>query len=100
MLSHGAILCNAMGACDLLYELEDRLPEDETFLSFLPLSHSYEHTAGQFFPLSIGAQIYYAESVEALARNMAEVKPTIMTAVPRLYETLHGRVVSGLHMKA
>jgi long-chain acyl-CoA synthetase len=96
MLSHGAILCNAMGACDLLFELEHRLPEDETFLSFLPLSHSYEHTAGQFFPLSIGAQIYYAESVEALARNMAEVKPTIMTAVPRLYETLHGRVVSGL----
>ncbi len=96
MLSHGAILCNAMGACDLLYELDDRMPEDEVFLSFLPLSHSYEHTAGQFFPLSIGAQIYYAESVEALARNMAEVKPTIMTAVPRLYETLHGRVLSGL----
>ena len=96
MLSHGAILCNAMGACDLLYELDDRLPDDEVFLSFLPLSHSYEHTAGQFFPLSIGAQIYYAESVEALARNMAEVKPTIMTAVPRLYETLHGRVLSGL----
>lgn len=96
MLSHGAILCNSMGACDLLYELDDRLPEDEVFLSFLPLSHSYEHTAGQFFPLSIGAEIYYAESVEALARNMAEVKPTIMTAVPRLYETLHGRVVSGL----
>ncbi len=96
MLSHGAILCNAMGACDLLYELDDRYPEDEVFLSFLPLSHSYEHTAGQFFPLSIGAQIYYAESVEALARNMAEAKPTIMTAVPRLYETLHGRVISGL----
>ncbi|MCB9929744.1 MAG: long-chain fatty acid--CoA ligase [Alphaproteobacteria bacterium] len=96
MLSHGAILCNAMGACDLLYELDDRMPDDEVFLSFLPLSHSYEHTAGQFFPLSIGAQIYYAESVEALARNMAEVKPTIMTAVPRLYETLHGRVLSGL----
>ena len=96
MLSHGAILCNAMGACDLLYELDDRMPEDEVFLSFLPLSHSYEHTAGQFFPLSIGAQIYYAEGVETLARNMAEAKPTIMTAVPRLYETLHGRVISGL----
>ncbi len=96
MLSHGAILCNTMGACDLLYELDGRLPDDEVFLSFLPLSHSYEHTAGQFFPLSIGAQIYYAESVEVLARNMAEVKPTIMTAVPRLYETLHGRVLSGL----
>lgn len=96
MLSHGAILCNAMGACDLLYELDDRLPDDEVFLSFLPLSHSYEHSAGQFFPISIGAQIYYAEGVEALGRNMAEVRPTIMTAVPRLYETLHGRILSGL----
>ena len=96
MLSHGAILCNAMGACDLLYELENRLPDDEVFLSFLPLSHSYEHTAGQFFPISIGAQIYYAEGVEVLGRNMAEARPTIMTAVPRLYETLHGRILSGL----
>ena len=96
MLSHGAILCNCMGAMDLLYELEDRLPEDEVFLSFLPLSHAYEHSAGSCFPLSIGAQIYYAESIETLARNMTEARPTIMTAVPRLYETLHGRVLSGL----
>lgn len=96
MLSHGAILCNNVGACDLLYELDNRLPEDEIFLSFLPLSHSYEHTAGQFFPISIAGQIYYAESVETLARNMTEAQPTIMTAVPRLYETLHGRVLSGL----
>ena len=96
MLSHGAILCNCMGAMDLLYELENRLPEDEVFLSFLPLSHAYEHSAGSCFPLSIGAQIYYAESIETLARNMTEARPTIMTAVPRLYETLHGRVLSGL----
>jgi long-chain acyl-CoA synthetase len=96
MLSHGALLCNAMGAFDLLYELDQRVPEDEVFLSFLPLSHAYEHTAGLVFPVSIGAQIYYAEGVEALARNMVEVRPTIMTAVPRLYETLHGRVLSGL----
>jgi long-chain acyl-CoA synthetase len=96
MLSHGAILCNAMGAFKLLYELGNCPPDDETFLSFLPLSHAYEHSAGQFVPIAIGAQIYYAESVEALARNMGEARPTIMTAVPRLYETLHGRVLSGL----
>ena len=96
MLSHGAILCNCMGALDLLYELDDRVPDDEVFLSFLPLSHAYEHTAGNCFPMSIGAQIYYAESIETLGRNMTEVRPTIMTAVPRLYETLHGRVLSGL----
>ena len=56
MLSHGAILTNCMGAYDLLYELG---LDDEVFLSFLPLSHAYEHTAGQFFPLSLGARIFY-----------------------------------------
>lgn len=96
MLSHGAILCNCMGACDLLFELDNTVPEDEVFLSFLPLSHAYEHSAGLCFPITIGAEIYYAEGIETLARNMTEAKPTIMTAVPRLYETLHGRVLSGL----
>jgi len=96
MLSHGAILCNCMGAYDLLWELESKVDEGEVFLSFLPLSHAYEHTAGQFIPISIGAEIYYAEGIETLARNMSEARPTIMTAVPRLYETLHGRVLSGL----
>ncbi len=100
MLSHGAILCNCMGAMDLLYELENRVPDDEIFLSFLPLSHAYEHSAGSCFPLSIGAQIYYAESIEALSRNLTEVRPTIMTSVPRLYETLHGRVLSGLRSQS
>jgi long-chain acyl-CoA synthetase len=90
VLSHGAILSNCMGAYDLLAELG---LGDEVFLSFLPLSHSYEHTAGQFFPLSIGAQIYYAEGAEALALNMVEARPTIVTAVPRLYETLHRRIL-------
>ena len=57
------------------------------FLCFLPLSHSYEHTAGMMFPISIGAEIYFAEGAETLAANMLEARPTIMTAVPRLYET-------------
>lgn len=93
MLSHGAILHNCAGARDALEELG---LGDEVFLSFLPLSHSYEHTAGQFFPISIGAQIYYAEGVEALGANMVEVRPTIMTAVPRLYEMLHTRILRGV----
>jgi long-chain acyl-CoA synthetase len=93
VLSHGAILSNCLGAYDLLVELG---LEDEVFLSFLPLSHSYEHTCVGAFALSIGAQIYFAESTEALPRNMQEVKPTIMTAVPRLYETMHQRILSGL----
>ena len=89
MLSHGAIVHNCKGAYRLLLELG---LEDEVFLSFLPLSHSYEHAAGFHFPVSIGAQVYFAESVELLGANMAEVKPTIMTAVPRLYESMHARI--------
>ena len=96
MLSHGAIISNCKGAYHLLLKLG---LDDEKFLSFLPLSHSYEHTAGLMFPLSIMAQIYYAESVDKLAANMEEVSPTIMTAVPRLYETMHGRIVRGVQQK-
>ena len=96
MLSHGSIISNCKGAYDLLLTLG---LEDEIFLSFLPLSHSYEHTAGLIFPLSIKAQIYYAESIDKLALNMEEVQPTIMTAVPRLYETLHARILRGIERK-
>jgi long-chain acyl-CoA synthetase len=92
MLHHGAILHNCTGARDALAELG---LGNEVFLSFLPLSHSYEHTAGQFFPISIGAQIYYTEA-DTLAANMLEARPTIMTAVPRLYETLHSRITRGV----
>ena len=93
MLSHGAILSNCKGAYHVLLELG---MDDEVFLSFLPLSHAYEHTAGLMFPISIGAQIYYAEAIEKLAGNMTEVRPTVMTAVPRLYETMHGRIARGV----
>jgi long-chain acyl-CoA synthetase len=89
MLSHGAILCNCAGAIEVLAELG---LDDEVFLSFLPLSHSYEHTAGQFLPIAIGGQIYYAESVDKLMDNMAEARPTLMLAVPRLYEVMHQRI--------
>lgn len=93
MLTHGSILCNIKGAFRLLEEVG---MGNDVFLSFLPLSHSYEHTAGQFLPISIGAQIYYAESVDKLTDNMAEARPTIMTAVPRLYEVIHQRIQRGL----
>lgn len=89
MQSHGSILHNCRGAHDVLLTLG---LDDEMFLSFLPLSHAYEHTAGQFFPLSVGAQIAYAESLDALSTNIQEVHPTIMTAVPRLYEVLYQKI--------
>ncbi len=92
VLSHGAILCNCAGAHELLEKFGLR---DEVFLCFLPLSHAYEHTAGQFLPISIGAQIYYAEGADMLARNLLEVRPTLMTAVPRLYEMMQKRILHG-----
>src|SRR3546814_12122316 len=82
-----------MGAYKLLVQLG---LGHEVFLSFLPLSHAYEHTAGQFFPITIGAEIYYAEGVDHLLRNLGEARPTIMTAVPRLYETMHLRIRRGI----
>ena len=88
MLSHGAILHNCKGSYGILHELG---LDDEVFLSFLPLSHSYEHTAGQFFPISIGAQIYYSDA-DSLLTNLTLARPTLMTAVPRLYESLRERM--------
>jgi long-chain acyl-CoA synthetase len=93
MLSHRAMMANCVGAYELLETLG---LGDEVFLSFLPLSHSYEHSAGLMFPVAIGAQIYYAEGVETLTTNLAEVRPTLMTAVPRLYEVMRQRILAGV----
>jgi len=93
MLSHGAMLQNCRGAHDVIRQLGIA---NEVFLSFLPLSHAYEHTVGQFFPISIGAEIWYADGAEKLMENMGEAQPTIMTAVPRLYEVIHQRILRGL----
>ncbi len=89
VLHHGAILHNCYGAADVLAELG---LDGHRFLSFLPLSHAYEHSAGQFLPISIGAEIYYAEGIDKLATNMVETKPSIMVVVPRLFEVLRTRV--------
>ncbi len=93
MLTHGSILANCHAAYDLLSEIG---LGDDVFLSLLPLSHSYEHTCGMFFPISIGAQIYFSEGPDKVAQNLQEVRPTIMTAVPRLYEVLHERICRGV----
>ncbi|NCU12049.1 MAG: long-chain fatty acid--CoA ligase [Sphingomonadaceae bacterium] len=92
MQHHGAILMNADGAARVLAE-DFGLDEDEAFLSFLPLSHAYEHTGGQMLPISVGAQIYYAEGLEKLASNIEETRPTIMVVVPRLFEVLRSRIM-------
>ncbi len=97
VLSHGALMSNAKGARRLVESITDG---NDVFLSFLPLSHAYEHTAGLILPILIGAQIYYAESIEALVTNMAEARPTIMTAVPRLYEMMRVRILHGLRRQS
>ena len=94
MLSHGAMLTNCTGAKELLKNLIKDLKEIR-FLSWLPLSHSYEHTL-QFFKMGISSQIFYAESIDTLLVNMGEVKPHFMTAVPRFYDSLHTRISQGL----
>ena len=95
MLPHRAIIHNCQGAFDAIQELG---LEDEIFLSFLPLSHSYEYTAGLWFPIYIGAQIYFAEGLDQLSKNMGEAQPTIMTAVPRLYELMHAKITKGIKL--
>ncbi|MGY4396964.1 long-chain acyl-CoA synthetase [Sphingomonas sp. UYAg733] len=90
MQHHGAILHNVNGCCTVISE--DFGWEDEVFLSFLPLSHAYEHTGGQHFPIGLGAQIYYSEGLDKLASNIEETRPTIMVVVPRLFEVLRTRI--------
>ena len=90
MQHHGAILHNCDGCCRII--AEDFSWGDEIFLSFLPLSHAYEHTGGQFLPIALGGQIYYAEGLDKLASNIAETRPTIMVVVPRLFEVLRARI--------
>lgn len=93
MQHHGGILHNVAGCIDIIQS--DFPPEagPETFLSFLPPSHAYEHTAGQYLPIGLGGQIYYAESLEKLAANIEAVSPTIMVVVPRLFEVLRMRML-------
>ena len=88
---HGAILCNVEGCVEVI--TEDFGWDEEVFLSFLPLSHAYEHSGGQHFPVGLGAQIYYAEGIEKLASNIEEVRPTLMVVVPRLFEVLRARIL-------
>jgi long-chain acyl-CoA synthetase len=91
MLPHRSILSNCRGAFELLRPL--RL-KNEIYLSYLPASHSYEHTVGQFFLPSIGTEIVYARGVEHLAADLLTVRPTIMTVVPRVLEVIRNRVLT------
>ncbi len=97
MLPHRSILSNCRGAFELLRPL--RL-KDETYLSYLPASHSYEHTVGLFFLPSIGTEIVYCRGVEHLATDLMAVRPTILTAVPRVLEVIRTRVLTQVAREA
>ena len=88
ILSHGGILNNLEGACEIMRPLINKTP---IFLTWLPLSHSYEHTV-QFAQIAVGAKVFYAEKIEKLLDNISEAKPTIMTAVPRFYQNLYNKI--------
>ncbi len=89
ILSHGGILSNCESAVELLEPLINK--KNPVFLTWLPLSHSYEHTV-QFIQILVGAKIFYAENLEKLISNMTIAKPTIMTAVPRFYQNLFTKI--------
>ena len=94
MQHHGMILHNVEGCVDII--ANDFAWDDEIFLSFLPASHAYEHSGGQHFPVGLGAQIYFAESLEKLAANIEEVRPTMMVVVPRLFEMLRAKILKSV----
>ncbi|MXV75974.1 long-chain fatty acid--CoA ligase [Candidatus Poribacteria bacterium] len=88
MLTHANFISN-VEACKSLIDVS----ETDVLLSFLPLSHVFERLGGHYVPLFSGAQIAYAESTFTVAQNMKEVAPTVMLSVPRLYETMHERIL-------
>ncbi|RJP61435.1 MAG: long-chain fatty acid--CoA ligase [Ignavibacteriales bacterium] len=87
MLTHKNIVSNVKAAHEIFH-----IDENDIFLSFLPLCHIFERMAGYYTAFSCGGMICYAESIEKVAQNMGEIKPTIMTAVPRLFERIYSRI--------
>ncbi len=88
ILSHGGILNNCEGSCQLLKPIISKHPR---FLTWLPLSHSYEHTV-QFVQIAVAAKVFYSEGIEKLIKNMNDCNPEIMTAVPRFYQNLYQKI--------
>ncbi len=92
MLPHRAMLANRDGVAKVL--LDNLHVDGESYLSFLPMSHSYEHTVGGFLIPSVGCVLVYSRGAEKLAQEFREIRPAIVTAVPRLFEVLRGRILA------
>lgn len=93
MLTHGNILFDAFN----IIEIAEVITEDEVMLSFLPLSHILERTAGYYTTIMGGSLMAIADSVEKVSENMLEVKPTAMVGVPRLFEKIHSSIFEKVH---
>ncbi|MCH9853455.1 MAG: long-chain fatty acid--CoA ligase [Alphaproteobacteria bacterium] len=96
MLQHKAILHNCTGVLGVFLGMKNFRIGSERFLSFLPLSHCYEHTVCVFLATTIGAEVYFAEGIDKISSNMIEVRPTLVTTVPRLCEAIYTRIQTGL----
>ncbi len=91
MLTHANFVANVKGAHDHI-----SITDEDTLLSFLPISHSFERMAGYYTALSAGATVAYAESIETVAQNLMEVSPTLVTTVPRLFERIHATILKNV----
>lgn len=92
ILTHRSIGSNVDAAAHILRQHGFGI--DDRFLSFLPLAHAYEHTAGLHLPISLGAAVWYCDATDKLQAYLGEVRPTLATAVPRLYDLLYARIQS------
>ena len=97
MLTHRSIQACITAAKEILKEGD--VAENQRFLSLLPLSHAYEHTAGMHLPIQTKSEVWYCESAEQIGANLQEVSPSLMTAVPRLYDVLHDRIIRSVRAK-
>lgn len=98
MLPHRAMLANRRGVAAFIHAL--KLPDDGCYLSFLPLSHAYEHTVGGFLLPSFGTEVVYSRGAEKLAAELQQIRPVVVTAVPRLFEVLRARILAGLEKES
>jgi long-chain acyl-CoA synthetase len=90
-LSHKNVIAN-IKQCRKAFSLD----HTDRFLSFLPLAHSYERTTGYYLALSVGAEVYYAQSIDTLQTQLPEVKPTLMTVVPLLFTKIYNRLMKNI----
>jgi long-chain acyl-CoA synthetase len=91
MLPHRCMLANCAGAFEVIRSLGLK---DEIYLSYLPMAHAFEHTVGQYFLASLGCEIVFARGVENLAADLLTVRPTLLTAVPRVLEVIRSRIIT------